>query len=306
LLPPSERARLKGVIVNKFRGDVSLFDDGLEIIARETGLPCLGVVPYFNEARRLPAEDALAVENYTTPQANSSIRMAVPVISRIANFDDLDPLIAERDVAVTFVRAGEAIPGDTDLVILPGSKATIADLAYLRTQGWDIDIAAHLRRGGHVLGLCGGYQMLGSKVRDPHGIEGVPGEAPGLKLLDIETDFSDDKTLSEVSGAELTSGAAVRGYLMHMGRTSGPGCARPMLKLNERHDGAISPDGRIMGCYLHGLFAADEFRHAFLARLKERPVSGLAYESEIDAVLDRLAAHLEAHLDLDALIRLAT
>jgi adenosylcobyric acid synthase len=324
LLPPSERARLKGVIVNKFRGDVSLFDGGLKVIARETGLPCFGVVPYFNEARRLPAEDALAVESYPGPDIppaltlplkgggnkgraapNSIIRIAVPVISRIANFDDLDPLIAERDVAVTFVRAGEAIPGDTDLVILPGSKATIADLAYLRAQGWDIDIAAHLRRGGHVLGLCGGYQMLGSVVRDPRGIEGAPGEAPGLKLLDMETDLGDGKTLSEVSGVELASATAVRGYEIHMGHTSGPGCARPMLKLGGRSDGAVSPDGRVMGCYLHGLFAADDFRHAFLARLKERPASGLAYESEIEAVLDRLAAHLEAHLDLDGLFEVA-
>ncbi len=305
LLPPSERARLKGVIVNKFRGDVSLFDGGLDIIARETGLSCFGVVPFFNEARRLPAEDALAVENYTNPQTGSSIHIAVPVISRISNFDDLDPLIAEPDVAVTFVRAGEAIPGDTDLVILPGSKATIADLAYLRAQGWDIDIAAHLRRGGHVLGLCGGYQMLGSMIRDPRGIEGTPGETPGLNLLNIETELSDGKTLNEISGTELASGAAVYGYVMHNGHTSGLGCAQPMLKLGDKNEGAVSRDGRVMGCYLHGLFAADDFRHAFLARVKERPASGLAYESEIEAVLDRLAGNLETHLDLDALLKAA-
>ncbi len=347
LLPPSERARLKGIVVNKFRGDVTLFDSGLDVIARETGLPCFGVVPYFAEARRLPAEDALAMEGYRnhkgSPPPRPSpvegegevglggpmfppplrgrvrvggnhaagsdtdpiIRVAVPVISRIANFDDLDPLIAEPDVVVTFVRAGEAIPGDVDLVILPGSKATIADLAFLRAQGWDIDIAAHLRRGGQVLGLCGGYQMLGTIVRDPRGVEGAPGEVSGLNLLDIKTDLSGDKTLNETTGTELVSGAAVRGYEIHMGRTSGPACARPMLKLGDRSDGAVSPDGRVMGCYLHGLFAADGFRHAFLTRLRERPASGLAFETEIEAVLNRLAAHLETHMNLDALLRTA-
>ena len=212
LLPPEERARLKGVIVNRFRGDVSLFDGGLEVIARETGLACFGVVPHFAEARRLPAEDALAVESYAPPNDDRAIRIAVPVISRIANFDDLDPLMAEPDVAVTFVRAGEAIPGDCDLIVLPGSKATLADLAYLRAQGWDIDIAARLRRGGHVLGLCGGYQMLGTAIRDPQGIEGAPGEAPGLGHLEIETELAGPKTLVEAEGCELASGEAVRGY----------------------------------------------------------------------------------------------
>ena len=345
LLPPAERARLKGVIVNRFRGDVSLFDGGLAVIARETGLACFGVVPDFPEARRLPAEDALAVESYpgtnspptqTLPhkgrglkrQAPSSspspltgegrgggepapapsaelIRIAVPVISRIANFDDLDPLMAEPDVAVVFVRAGEAIPGDADLVVLPGSKATLGDLAFLRAQGWDLDIAAHLRRGGQVLGLCGGYQMLGTAIRDPEGIEGRPGEAPGLGLLEIETELAGPKTLVEAEGVELISGEAVRGYEMHMGRSQGPACARPMLRLGDRSDGAVSADGRVMGSYLHGLFAADGFRRAFLARLKARADSGLAYETEIEAVLDRLAGHLEAHLDLDGLLAAA-
>ena len=301
LLPESERARLKGVIVNKFRGDVSLFDDGLEVIARETGLRCFGVVPYFAEARRLPAEDALAVESHVDTGTAAEIHIAVPVLSRIANFDDFDPLIAEPDVRVTFVRAGHAIPGDCDLVILPGSKATLADLAFLRAQGWDIDIAAHLRRGGQVLGLCAGYQMLGSQLSDPRGIEGEAGTAQGLGLLDVETELADRKTLTEAEGVEIASGEAVKGYEMHMGRTEGPGRTRPMLRLNGHDDGALSKDGRVMGCYLHGLFATDGFRHAFLSRLKARAASGLAYETEVEAVLDRLAEHLEAHLDLDAL-----
>jgi adenosylcobyric acid synthase len=305
LLTEAERALLAGVIINKFRGDVSLFDDGLAIIERETGLPCFGVVPYFAEAGALPAEDALAVESHEAAQRNGAIRVAVPVLSRIANFDDLDPLMAEPDVTVDFVRPGAALPGDADLVVLPGSKATLADLAFLRAQGWDIDIAAHLRRGGQVLGLCGGYQILGRRLRDPGGVEGAPGEAEGLGLLEVETELSGDKTLSEVEGKEIVSGQTVRGYEMHVGATQGPDLARPMLELAGKPEGAVSADGRVMGCYLHGLFAADGFRHAFLSRLRDRAVSGVAYEAEVERVLDHLAAHLETHLDLDALLEAA-
>jgi adenosylcobyric acid synthase len=304
LLPEAERARLVGVVINKFRGDVSLFDEGLAVIERETGLACFGVVPYFAQARALPAEDALGVSG--SPAANNAaIKVAVPVLSRIANFDDLDPLMAEPDVAVVFTQPGTALPGDADLVVLPGSKATLADLAFLRVQGWDIDIAAHLRRGGQVLGLCGGYQMLGQRVRDPRGIEGAPGEAEGLGLLDIETELSGDKTLSEAEGKELASEEPVRGYEMHVGATLGADLARPMLELAGRPEGAVSTDGRVMGCYLHGLFAADGFRSAFLNRLRTRAISGVAYEDGIERTLDNLAEHLEAHLDLDALLKAA-
>ncbi len=233
LLPEAERARLAGVIINKFRGDVSLFDEGLAVIARETGLACFGVVPYFPEARALPAEDALGVAG-TPATEGGALKVAVPVLSRIANFDDLDPLMAEPDVAVDFVRPGTALPGDADLVVLPGSKATLADLAFLRHQVWDIDIAAHLRRGGQVLGLCGGYQMLGQSLRDPGGIEGAPGGSQGLGLLEVETELSGDKTLVQVAGKEIASGEAVRGYEMHVGATTGAGLARPMLELSGR------------------------------------------------------------------------
>jgi len=304
LLPAAERARLVGVIINKFRGDVSLFDDGLAAITRETGLACFGVVPYFAEARALPAEDALGVAE-TQGTAAGAIKVAVPVLSRIANFDDLDPLMAEPDVAVVFVRPGTALPGDADLVVLPGSKATLADLKFLRDQGWDLDIASHLRRGGQVLGLCGGYQMLGRRLRDPAGIEGAPGEAEGLGLLDVETELSGDKTLREAKGRDLASGEPVRGYEMHVGATTGADLVRPMLDLSGRSEGAVSADGRVMGCYLHGLFTADGFRHAFLNRLRDRATSGVAYEAGIERTLDNLAEHLEAHLDLDALLQAA-
>ncbi len=309
LLPPEERNLLSGFIINKFRGDIRLFDDGLDIISQKTGLAPFGVVPWFAEAHRLPAEDALAVERPAQEKrvgkAAARIKIAVPAVSRIANFDDLDPLIAEPDVAVDFVPRGKALPGDADLVVLPGSKATLADLAVLRAEGWDLDIRAHLRRGGWLLGLCGGFQMLGRRIADPEGIEGPPGEAEGLGLLDLETVLAGDKTLVEADGVELASGEAVRGYEMHVGATAGPALDRPFLRLAGRPEGAVSDDGKVLGGYLHGLFAADGFRHAFLSRLKLRAVSGLAYEAEVERTLDALADHLEKHLDLDRLLAAA-
>ncbi len=309
LLAPQERELLAGLIINKFRGEVRLFDSGLAVIARETGLASFGVVPYFAEAHRLPAEDALAVERPTegkaAGKANARIKVAVPVFSRIANFDDLDPLMAEPDVEVVFVQRGRALPGDADLIVLPGSKATLADLAVIQTEGWDLDIRAHLRRGGWLLGLCGGFQMLGRRIADPDGIEGVAGAAEGLGLLDLETALTGDKTLVEAEGIEIESGEAVRGYEMHVGVTSGPALERPLLTLAGRPEGAVSADGRVLGCDLHGLFAADGFRHTFLSRLKLRAVSGLAYEAQVESTLDALADHLETHLDLDGLLAAA-
>jgi adenosylcobyric acid synthase len=298
LLPPSERARLKGYVINKFRGDAALFTPAIDLIAARTGLPCLGVVPYFPEAARLPAEDGASLA--AGSRGTGPIWIAVPRLSRIANFDDFDPLVAEADVTLDFVSPGRALPGDADWVILPGSKATIADLAFFRQQGWDIDLAAHLRRGGRVLGICAGYQMLGRQVSDPLGLEGPAGSsAEGLGLLDVETIMGADKVLVDVAGHD-GAGRPVRGYEMHMGRTEGPDCARPLLTLDGHPDGAQSADGRVAGCYLHGLFASDPFRAGFLGRSGE-----LAYETLVDEVLDRLADHLSAHLDLAVLRNLA-
>ncbi len=306
LLCESERRLLCGYVINRFRGDARLFDGGIDIIAERTALPCFGVVPFFPDASRLPAEDSVAIGRDREHKPHAAIRIAVPVLSRIANFNDLDPLIAEPDVDLIFVQPGSAIPGNADVVILPGSKSTIADLLFLQDQGWDADLFAHLRRGGWVIGLCGGYQMLGKGISDAFAIEGDRSSIQGLGLLDFETKLGRSKMLADRQGRELTTGQRVSGYEMHMGSSVGPATRRPMLDLATHTDGAISDDGRVMGCYLHGLFDADDFRHAFLARVKQRRFSGISYEAGIESALDALATHLEAHLDLDAILALAS
>lgn len=305
LLSGTERLRLAGYIINKFRGDVSLFDDGLAIIGEHTGLRCFGVLPWFAHADRLPAEDAVALQATGRSRVDARVRVVVPVLPRISNFDDLDPLIAEPEVDVQFVRAGHALPGDADLVVLPGSKSTLADLDALRSEGWDIDLLAHVRRGGRVIGLCGGYQMLGRCIDDPDGVEGRAGSLRGLGLLEVDSVLTGRKTLVETEGVEHSTGMAVTGYEMHMGKTSGAGLASPMLEVAGRPQGAVSADGRVAGCYLHGLFGADAYRHALLAQLGASLPSDVAYEARVEATLDALADHLEAHLDIDALLELA-
>ena len=234
-------------------------------------------MPFFADAARLPAEDAFGLGDKKS-RADGAVTIAVPMLARIANFDDFDPLRMEPSVRLVFVRPGEPLP-IADLVILPGSKATIADLKFFREQGWDIDLLAHARRGGRILGICGGYQMLGKTVSDPHGMEGPPGEIEGLKLLDVATVLTGEKTLRQVEGACLVNGAPFRGYEMHVGETSGPDCARPLLRFADgRLDGAMSADGHIAGAYVHGLFADDRQRAAWLAALGT--TSGINYEAD--------------------------
>jgi len=293
-----------GFLVNKFRGDPALFADGMARIAGATGWEALGLVPFFPEARLLPAEDALALDGARPAKPDARLKIAVPVLPHIANFDDLDPLDAEPTVEIVRVRPGHALPGDADLVILPGSKATIADLAALRAAGFDIDIAAHLRRGGMVLGLCGGYQMLGRKVHDPDGIEGPRGTAAGLGLLDVETTLSGEKRLEPVAGA-TSDGAPFAGYEMHIGVTEGADCARPFARLADGSaEGAVSADGRVIGTYIHGLFANDSQRSAWVKRFAPGGAA-IAYDTLIEETLDKLAAHLAAHIDVDRLLTLS-
>jgi adenosylcobyric acid synthase len=304
VLDPDDAALVVGFIINKFRGDPSLFIPGKEAIIAATGWPALGFVPYFSEARHLPAEDALALDHPPQRRGGAPVRIAVPILPQIANFDDLDPLQAEPNVDLIHVHVGQALPGDADLVILPGSKSTISGLSALRAAGFDVDIAAHVRRGGHVLGLCGGYQMLGRTVADPGGIEGPAGMVQGLGLLDVETVLAPEKRLTLASGM-TSDGIPFSGYEMHMGVTEGPDCARPFARMADGADeGATSANGRVVGTYVHGLFADDRQRTAWLGRFGAGP-SMIAYDELVETTLDRLAKHLAAFVDLDRLLSLA-
>ena len=309
VIDSTDASRIRGFIVNKFRGDISLFDDGVSTIEQHTDWPCLGIVPWFTEANSLPAEDALDLTQPSIP-STGRVRIAVPLFSRIANFDDLDPLQLEPDIEVIMVSKGQAIPGDADLILLPGTKSTMGDLLYLKAQGWDIDIAAHARRGGRVCGLCGGYQMLGRTIADPHGIEGIAGCMEGLGLLNVATVLGSDKALEQVRGIDAVHGESVSGYEIHIGRTDGPDTARPVLSITEangtrRPDGARSRSGRVWGCYVHGLFTEDRFRRAVIASLGGLGSHDLSFEAEIDLTLDRLADFLELHIDVGGLFALA-
>ncbi|WP_439542478.1 cobyric acid synthase [Hyphomicrobium sp.] len=306
VLPIEDAAAICGFVVNKFRGDPRLFAEGMTAIERLTGWPSLGLVPYFRDASRLPAEDALALDARTGAGTQSGKPLvAVLAYPHISNFDDFDPLRLEEEIDLVFVRPGEVLPATARLAVLPGSKATIADLRVLRETGWDIDLAAHVRRGGHVLGICGGYQMLGTSVADPAGLEGPAQTVPGLGLLDVATTLCGTKTLRDVTGSAWGGGAPFTGYEMHVGETVGEGTRRPLLAIaGGRPDGAVAADGRIAGCYVHGLFAHDTQRAAWLEKIGARP-SDLGYAADIEATLDRLADHLERHLDCAALLALA-
>jgi len=311
VLMPSERDLIKGFIVNKFRGDSSLFDSAMIDIEARTGWSGLGLVGWFKDAAKLPKEDSASLgqwaESGQGSEAKKRIRIAVLKFPRLANFDDIDPLMSEDDVDVVLIQPGEAIPGDMDVVILAGSKSVISDLRALKEQDWDVDIKAHVNRGGLVVGLCGGYQMLGQRISDPDGVEGAVGEELGLGLLDVETVLTDDKTLAHVTGTEVRTGLKIEGYEMHLGLTEGPDRRSPWLHLSDQcEDGAISANGQVMGSYIHGLFTADDFRHGFLSKLREGRNKGEAYEASIEAALDDLADHLESCLDLDALLDIAT
>lgn len=306
VLDEADAAMIHGFIVNKMRGDPSLFEDGMTTIAEMTGWTPIGLVPFLDVAGKLPAEDAFELADRAgSGRDGASLRIAVPMLPRIANFDDFDPLAAEPDVDLVFVKPGDPLPAPCDLVALPGSKATIADLAAFREAGWDIDLAAHIRRGGYVLGVCGGYQMLGLSIADPQGIEGPPTAVDGLGFLDVETVLTGDKNLTEVSGTSIADDAPFSGYEMHVGVTTGAGTSKPVLRFSDgRTDGAATGDGRILGTYMHGLFTGDRQRAAWLKRLGGR-ASATSYESGVDAALDALADHLERHCDLDRLLAIA-
>ena len=298
VIDPDDAAMIKGFLINKFRGDVSLFDDGYRAIERLTGWQGLGIVPWIAAARALPAEDAVALDR--AGQGEGGVEVAVPMLSRIANFDDFDPLAAEPGVKLTMVPPGTPIPATASLIVIPGTKATIADLAFLRAQGWDIDILAHVRRGGRVLGICGGYQMLGRTIADPEGVEGAPATVAGLGLLPVDTVMRGDKVLRRVSGTRIADGAAFAGYEIHVGETRGEG--DPLLRMADgRTDGAVSADRRVAGCYVHGLFDLAEQRRGWIGGAGD----GIDQAARVDSALDSLAAELERHVAVDRLLTLA-
>jgi adenosylcobyric acid synthase len=304
VIDPADAKLIAATLVNRFQGDPTLFADGKTFIAERTGVPCLGPIPEFPAAAKLPAEDILALEAKPA-SSDGSFVIAVPRLPRIANFDDLDPLAAEPGVKLIIVEPGRALP-QADLIIMPGSKATMADLAVLRENGWEIDILAHWRRGGSILGICGGYQMLGQGIADAAGIEGPPGNfGAGIGLLDVTTMMMSSKDLRLERATHIATGEPLSGYHMHMGITTGGDTGRPFATVDGEGEGAISADGRVMGTYLHGLFASDGFRTAFLKSLGVARTGETAYEESIDLTLDALAAHLEQNLDLDALLALA-
>ena len=307
VIDEADAAMIRGFIVNRFRGDPALFEGGMRFVAERTGWPALGLVPHFADAARLPAEDGLGLRRARTQGARGSVLIAVPVTPWISNFDDLDPLREEPGVEVVLVEPGQPLPAQAALILLPGSKTTIDDLLFIRRQGWDIDLKAHVRRGGRVLGLCGGYQMLGQRIDDPFGIEGEAGRSvEGLGLLDVATTLTARKRLEAVTGSTIPDGTPLSGYEMHIGETTGPGASeRPFAQLaGERPDGAVSADGRVAGTYVHGLFSDDRQRARWLGLLGAE-TSDLAYEALVDSILDRFADHLEAHLDCDRLLAIS-
>jgi adenosylcobyric acid synthase len=304
VLDAADRARIRGFIINKFRGDEALFSDGMQTIASHTGWPSLGIVPWLPAALRLPAEDAVPLEQYSRSAGGGDrVKIAVLLLPHIANFDDFDPLQQEPAVDLGYVRPGQPLPLDAQLIVIPGSKTTIADLAFIRSCGWEHDLHAYVRRGGRLLGICAGYQMLGSAIHDPLCIEGSQQSIAGLGLLDIVTIMEPRKVLRDVAGIEMQTGARIHGYEMHLGSSSGS-AGRPMVRFDDgAYDGALSADGRIGGCHVHGLFQSTAYRAALLPSLGAQ--SSLDdHPARIHAELDEIAATLEEVLDVDALLRI--
>jgi adenosylcobyric acid synthase len=307
VLSPADRRHLRGYVINKFRGDPSLFTPALDIIHGHTNWPCFGVIPWFAAAAKLPPEDGVALANRASlqsfDQAMRCLKVCVLTYPRIANYDDIDPLLNDPAVDVDFLHPGTAIPGDADLVILPGSKATLADLKALKAQRWDVDLYAHANRGGAILGICGGYQMLGNTIADPLGIEGPPQTCTGLGLLNVHTTMAAEKTLCAIT-LQTRDGHTVQGYEMHMGETTGADRNHHWFEgttPSAPNEGISLPHRPIMGTYVHGLLHNDAFRTAFLQHLAPTYVAQLRQDQTTDTVLDDLAAHLETHMDLDAL-----
>ncbi|KAF1070956.1 MAG: Cobyric acid synthase [Pseudomonas citronellolis] len=299
LLSDSERARVRGFVINRFRGDIGLLQPGLDWLEARTGIPVLGVLPYLRDFH-LEAEDA--IDTRQAEKNGTLLRVAVPVLPRISNHTDFDPLRLHPQVQLTFVAPGQPLP-PADLVILPGSKSVRSDLAQLRAQGWEDGLRRHLRYGGKLLGICGGLQMLGERIADPHGLEGAAGDSAGFGFLALSTQLEPEKQLRNVSGQLALGDVAVSGYEIHAGVTHGAALANPAVRLADgRCDGAISTDGQVMGTYLHGLFESPEACVELLRWAGLEQPRTLDYHALRERDIERLADQVETHLD-NALLR---
>ncbi|BEV70992.1 MULTISPECIES: cobyric acid synthase [unclassified Paludibacterium] len=297
LLSPSERQRVVGFVINRFRGDIALLQPGLDWLVQKTGKPVLGVLPYLM-GLHIEAEDSISQKGSAEAGTGRAVlRVVAPVYPRISNHTDFDPLRLHPQVELTLVGPGQPVP-PADLMILPGSKSVRDDLAWLHQHGWAPAIRRHLRYGGKLIGICGGYQMLGGQIHDPLGLEGAPGSCPGLGLLDMETTLAAEKCLTRVEGVLAGSGASVTGYEIHMGVTQGPALDRPAVLLADKCDGAMSQDGQIMATYLHGLFDHPQALQSLLDWAGLARAEVIDYPALRQQHIDRLADSLEAHLDL--------
>ena len=301
LLSPSEQARVQGFIINRFRGDIALLQPGLDWLEARTGKPVVGVLPYVMDLH-LEAEDG--IDRRQIDKAAQVLKVVVPVLPRISNHTDFDPLRLHPQVDLQFVGPGQAIPA-ADLIVLPGSKSVRSDLAYLRANGWDTAVARHLRYGGKVLGICGGLQMLGEQVHDPLGLEGPAGSSDGLGLLAFSTALEEEKQLRNVRGRLVLEGAEVSGYEIHAGVTSGSALEHAAVLLDDgRSDGALSADGQILGTYLHGLFETPAACSALLRWAGLEDVQEVDYHALRERDIERLADLVSDHLDTDLLRKL--
>ncbi|MDI9431963.1 MAG: cobyric acid synthase [Planctomycetota bacterium] len=312
VLPPQDRGRVKGIVINRFRGDAALFADGMDYLRRRTGLPMLGLIPFFRHIE-IESEDGMPLESLIDPPGGpdaEKVNIAVLRVPHISNFTDFNVLSREPSVRLHYLTRPRTLDG-YDLLLLPGSKNVLADLQWLCDRGWESRIRAFVEDGGRIGGLCGGYQMLGQAILDPHGVEGIPGRIKGLGLLPVVTTLEREKTLARTSGVWIANGMAVEGYEIHMGVTERPDGLEPAIRTNDgRTEGARTPDGRFWGTYLHGLFDAGAFRRAFLRDLapdRYKP-AGADLEHTVGEFKDRqydlLAQHFETHLDMNALIQI--
>jgi adenosylcobyric acid synthase len=301
LLSESEQARVKGFVINRFRGDLALLQDGLDWLAARTGKPVLGVLPYLH-GLELEAEDAIP-RDARPASGEPRLRVVVPVTPRISNHTDFDPLRLHAQVDFQFVGPGDAIPA-ADLIVLPGSKSVRADLAFLRAQGWDKAIAKHLRYGGKLIGICGGFQMLGRLIGDPQGLEGPPGSCEGLGLLDMQTTLMAHKQLRNTTGTLAGSAVAVQGYEIHAGLSEGNALDRPALHLDHGADGARSDDDLVFGTYLHGLFDSTAACDALLAWAGLVAPRSPDIKTLREASIDRLADAVTHHLDTSKILEI--